>query len=82
MDGRCDEAAAAQRDRDADVDVLAADELVALPDRVQLGHLAQRQRDGLHEQDAVEQALWNRPAQVLLGEPGDRVRLMSIVWPR
>ena len=72
VDRRRDEAAATKGDRDADVDVVAADELVSAPDRVQLRHLAQRERNGLDHEDAVQHPLRDGAAQVLLAEPRER----------
>ena len=69
VERRRDEAAAAQEDRDPDVDALAPDDLLALPGRVQLRDLAQRERDRLDQEHAVEEPVLHRAPEVLVGEP-------------
>ena len=47
-------------------------DLAFAPDGVELGHLAESQRHGLDQQDTVEQAVGDRPLEILLGEPRHR----------
>ena len=67
VDGRRDQAAAAQRDRPADVDAGAWSEAVVDPEAVELRHLAQRERRRLEQQRGRQQALVGRPLAVERG---------------
>ncbi len=69
---RRDESPTPERDGDTHVDPRARHGLRPAPDRVELGHLAQRERDRLDQQDSVQQPIGHRPREVLLVEPRQR----------
>ena len=72
MDGRGHQAAAAQRDRYADVLAGGGLETVLAPEPVELRELSRGQRHRLELQHRRQQPFSDRPAGVLLGQPAQR----------